>query len=75
MLPSLSEDALASKLTSSGAEPPVVLPVKEAVGAKLLGSFPPTMIVTFYRLANPVALARGFDPDKSPHRHEVTATR
>ena len=36
---------------------------------------PIAMIQSFYGLANAVALARGFDPDRPPHLKKVTETR
>jgi glucosamine--fructose-6-phosphate aminotransferase (isomerizing) len=32
-------------------------------------------IASFYRLANALALARGFDPDRPPHLAKITETR
>lgn len=36
---------------------------------------PILQIASFYRLANALALARGFDPDRPPHLAKVTETR
>jgi glucosamine--fructose-6-phosphate aminotransferase (isomerizing) len=36
---------------------------------------PILQIASFYRLANKLALARGFDPDRPPHLAKVTETR
>ena len=35
---------------------------------------PMLMIQSFYRMANSLALARGFDPDRPPHLNKVTET-
>ena len=35
---------------------------------------PMLLIQAFYRLANAVALARGYDPDRPPHLQKVTQT-
>jgi len=48
------------------------LPLPEGLGEV---SAPVAMIQSFYRLANAVALARGFDPDRPPFLNKVTKTR
>jgi glutamine---fructose-6-phosphate transaminase (isomerizing) len=35
---------------------------------------PMLMIQSFYRMANALSLARGFDPDRPPHLLKVTET-
>ena len=56
----------------AGDAAPFRLPVVEGMHP---ATAPLAMIQTFYRLANAVALARGFDPDQPPHLHKVTETR
>jgi glucosamine--fructose-6-phosphate aminotransferase (isomerizing) len=36
---------------------------------------PLLMVQSFYRLANALAIARGFDPDRPPHLRKITETR
>jgi glucosamine--fructose-6-phosphate aminotransferase (isomerizing) len=35
---------------------------------------PIAYVLSFYRLVNDLALARGFDPDRPPHLRKVTET-
>jgi glucosamine--fructose-6-phosphate aminotransferase (isomerizing) len=36
---------------------------------------PILMIQSFYRMANALSVARGYDPDRPPHLNKVTETR
>jgi glucosamine--fructose-6-phosphate aminotransferase (isomerizing) len=60
----------------------VFLAGAEAAGAVSLPTIrcapllePIVQIQSFYRAANALALARGLDPDRSPHLAKVTETR
>lgn len=71
--------ALAADLAARGVD--VMAAGVEAAGATLLPTIPahpaiqPLLLAqSFYRLANAVALARGFDPDSPPHLRKVTET-
>jgi glucosamine--fructose-6-phosphate aminotransferase (isomerizing) len=66
-------NARGANLLSAGIAraPGVELPV---IGADPLIA-PILQIASFYRLANSLAIARGFDPDRPPHLSKVTETR
>lgn len=61
------------RVATAGAPLPgaVVLPTVEAHPAIA----PIALAQSFYRLANALAIARGFDPDNPPHLRKVTETR
>jgi glucosamine--fructose-6-phosphate aminotransferase (isomerizing) len=73
-------DALATDLVDRGANVLIVGPPQD--GATSLPGLeadpdiePMLQILSFYRAANALALARGLDPDKPPHLMKVTETR
>jgi glucosamine--fructose-6-phosphate aminotransferase (isomerizing) len=70
---------LAAELATQGAD--VLLAGADAAGATILpteGAHPviePLLFAqSFYRMANALSLARGYDPDRPPHLHKVTET-
>ena len=72
-------EALASDLAARGVD--VMLAGASVDGVTVLPSIPahpaiqPMLLVqSFYKLANAVAVARGFDPDRPPHLRKVTET-
>jgi glutamine---fructose-6-phosphate transaminase (isomerizing) len=72
-------EALAATLVARGA--PVFVAGGRCPGAVMLPTEashpaiePMLMIQSFYRMANALSLARGFDPDRPPHLHKVTET-
>ncbi len=72
-------EALARDLAARGVD--VMIAGAAAPGALVLPTIPahpaiqPLLIAqSFYRLANAVAIARGFDPDNPPHLRKVTET-
>jgi len=72
-------EQLASDLAARGVD--VMLAGTSAAGATVLPAIPahpaiqPMLLVqSFYKLANAVAIARGFDPDRPPHLRKVTET-
>jgi glucosamine--fructose-6-phosphate aminotransferase (isomerizing) len=54
----------------AGADEPGALPFARAHAALQ----PIALIQSFYRMANALSLARGFDPDSPPHLRKVTET-
>jgi len=62
--------ARGAQLMLAGAEGPGALPFARAHPALQ----PIALVQSFYRLANGLALARGFDPDSPPHLRKVTET-
>jgi glucosamine--fructose-6-phosphate aminotransferase (isomerizing) len=74
-----SVDAMAKGLAERGAE--VMLAGAGEVGAGVLPALsahpviePILMIQSFYRMANALSVARGYDPDSPPHLNKVTET-
>ena len=62
--------ARGARVLLAGAEAPGALPFARTHPALQ----PIALIQSFYRLANALALARGFDPDSPPHLRKVTET-
>jgi glucosamine--fructose-6-phosphate aminotransferase (isomerizing) len=74
-----SSTALAAELAGSGAA--LIVAGCEAPGALILPTVaahpslqPILMILSFYRLVEALARARGMDPDRPPHLSKVTET-
>ena len=72
-------ETLARDFVARGAQ--VLLAGPTIPGARVLPTIeahpvvePLLLIQSFYRLANALAIARGFDPDKPPHLNKVTET-
>jgi glucosamine--fructose-6-phosphate aminotransferase (isomerizing) len=72
-------ETLASDFAARGV--PVLLAGAQAAGARVLQTqalhaaiAPLALGLRFYRLANELSLARGFDPDNPPHLRKVTET-
>jgi glucosamine--fructose-6-phosphate aminotransferase (isomerizing) len=58
---------------AGGAAQPGVLALPTEPACPVLE--PIACALTFYRLVNEVALARGLDPDRPPHLTKITETR
>ena len=74
-----SVEALAQGLRQRGADVLLAAPGKN--GEDLLPTVPAhpvlepiLMVQSFYRMANALSLARGYDPDSPPHLNKVTET-
>lgn len=74
-----SVEALAQGLRQRGAD--VLLAAPGKIGEDLLPTVPAhpvlepiLMVQSFYRMANALSLARGYDPDSPPHLNKVTET-
>ncbi|OYX98674.1 MAG: iron dicitrate transport regulator FecR, partial [Caulobacter sp. 35-67-4] len=74
-----SVDEMAASLTARDAD--VLLVGAGEVGAGVLPALaahpviePILMIQSFYRMANALSIARGYDPDSPPHLNKVTET-
>ncbi|HJV43484.1 SIS domain-containing protein [Caulobacter sp.] len=74
-----SVEALAGSLRQRGADVLLAAPGKN--GEDLLPTVPAhpvlepiLMVQSFYRMANALSLARGYDPDSPPHLNKVTET-
>jgi len=74
-----SVEAMAQSLAARGADVLLAAPGGERPGdLPAIASHPALepilMIQSFYRLANALSVARGYDPDKPPHLNKVTET-
>ena len=74
-----SVDAMAKSVTERGGD--VLLAGAGEAGAGVLPALaahpviePILMIQSFYRMANALSVARGYDPDSPPHLNKVTET-
>ena len=74
-----SVEAMAASLTARGAEVLLAAPGADGPGDLPAIAYHPAlepilMIQSFYRMANALSVARGYDPDKPPHLNKVTET-
>jgi len=74
-----SVEAMAESLRARGADVLLAAPGADNPGGLPAIAYHPAlepilMIQSFYRLANALSIARGYDPDKPPHLNKVTET-